>query len=396
MNVVGLMSGTSADGIDAVVVRIDGRPPALSVETLSFACLPFDAEQRARIFALFEPATGTVDRICRMNFALGEWFAAAALRAIEQAGLSPQEMDLIGSHGQTIYHAVDEGSPVKSTLQIGEAAVIAERTGITTVADFRVADVAAGGQGAPLVSYVDWLLLRHPTRVRAVQNIGGIANVTYLPAGDDPTGVMAFDTGPGNMLIDDAARRATDDRLTFDRDGELAAQGRVDQALLDELLAHPYLAQSPPKTTGRELFGASFGEQVWRRGKARSLGDEDIVATLTAFTAASIADAYRRFLPQQPDEAVLGGGGASNPALVRMLSQRLSPARVTTHEALGMSSDAKEAIAFAVLAYEAIHSRPGNLPGCTGARERVVLGKITAGKNYGRLMESVGRLVVGA
>lgn len=385
MNVVGLMSGTSADGIDAAVVRIEGRPPALSVEPLSFTCLPFDAEQQARIFALFEPVTGTVDRICQMNFALGEWFAAAALRAIEQAGLSPQEVALIGSHGQTIYHAVDEDSPVKSTLQIGEAAVIAERTGITTVADFRVADVATGGQGAPLVSYVDWLLLRHPTRARAVQNIGGIANVTYLPAGDDSVGVMAFDTGPGNMLIDDAARRATDGRLTFDRDGELAAQGRVDRALLDELLAHPYLAQSPPKTTGRELFGASFGEQVWKRGKAHGLDDEDIVATLSAFTAASIADAYRRFLPQQPDEAILGGGGANNPTLVHMLSQRLSPARVTTHETLGMSSDAKEAIAFAVLAYEAIHGRPGNLPGCTGAGSRAVLGKIAPGRNYERL-----------
>jgi anhydro-N-acetylmuramic acid kinase len=388
VKIIGLMSGTSADGIDAVVVHIEGRPPALSVEPLSFTCVPFDAGKRARIFALFDPTTGTVYHICRMNFALGEWFAAAALRAIEQAGLSPQDVDLIGSHGQTIYHAVDEGSPVKSTLQIGEAAVIAERTGITTVSDFRVADVAAGGQGAPLVSYVDWLLLRHPAHVRAVQNIGGIANVTYLPASDDPEGVLAFDTGPGNMLIDDAARRATGGRLTFDRDGELALRGQVDRALLDELLAHPYLAQPPPKTTGRELFGVSFGEQVWTRGKDRTLGDEDLVATLTAFTAASIADAYRRFLPRQPDEVILGGGGASNPALVGMLSQHLAPARVTTHEALGMSSDAKEAIAFAVLAYEAIHGRPGNLPGCTGARARAVLGKITAGENYGRLMKT--------
>ena len=179
------------------------------------------------------------------------------------------------------------------------------------------------------------------------------------------------------------------DRLTFDRDGALAAQGRVDRALLDELLAHPYLAQHPPKTTGRELFGTAFGERVWRRGKARGLGDEDIVATLTAFTAASIADAYRRFLPRQPVEVILGGGGASNATLVHMLVQRISPAQVTTHEALGISSDAKEAIAFAVLAYEAIHGRPGNLPGCTGARTRAVLGKVTAGKNYGRLLGSI-------
>jgi anhydro-N-acetylmuramic acid kinase len=182
-----------------------------------------------------------VDRICQMNFALGEWFAAAALRAIEEVRLSPGDVALIGSHGQTIYHAVGEDSPVKSTLQIGEAAVIAARTGITTVADFRVADVAAGGQGAPLVSYVDWLLLRHPTRARAVQNIGGVANVTYLPAGAGPAGVLAFDTGPGNMLIDYAASRATAGVETFDQDGTLAARGRVNETLLAELMAHPYL-----------------------------------------------------------------------------------------------------------------------------------------------------------
>jgi anhydro-N-acetylmuramic acid kinase len=209
--------------------------------------------------------------------------------------------------------------------------------------------------------------------------------VTYLPAGDDPTGVVAFDTGPGNVLIDDAARRASGGRLTYDRDGHLAAQGHVNQPLLAELLAHPYLAQPPPKTTGRELFSASFGEHVWTRGKSRGLHDADIVATLTAFTAASIADAYARFLPQQPDEVILGGGGASNPVLVRMLQQRLAPSRVTTHEALGLSSDAKEAIAFAVLAYETIHGRAGNLTTCTGAAFRAVLGKIVPGNNYGKL-----------
>jgi anhydro-N-acetylmuramic acid kinase len=421
MKVLGLMSGTSADGVDAALVEIDGAPPDLSVELLSFICVPFEAEQRARIFALFDPATGTVDRICHMNFALGEWFAAAALQAIGEAGLTPDEVALIGSHGQTIYHAMGEGSPVKSTLQLGEAAVIAARTGITTVADFRVADVAAGGQGAPLVSYVDWLLLRHPTRTRAVQNIGGIANVTYLPPDDPSTppldlrrdrsrqsiggrlrassdSVLAFDTGPGNMLIDDAAGRATAGAQTFDRDGALAAQGQVDEALLAELLAHPYLAPPPPKTTGREQFGAAFGAEVWARAEARRLRAEDVVATLTAFTAASIADAYHRFLPQMPDEVILGGGGANNPTLIAMLSQRLGSIRVTTHEALsrgsvrgapGFFSDAKEALAFAVLAYETIHGRPGNLPSCTGAARQVVLGKITPGANYRQLLGRV-------
>ena len=388
MKVIGLMSGTSADGVDAAVVEIRGAPPDLTVEVLSFAFVPFDADQRASIFGLFDPARGTVDRICRMNFALGEWFAAATLHAIEQAGLSPGDVALVGSHGQTIYHAVGADSPVKSTLQIGEAAVIAARTGITTVADFRVADVARGGQGAPLVSYVDWLLLRHPTLTRAVQNIGGIANVTYLPPGDNVTGVIAFDTGPGNMLIDDAAGRATAGAQAYDRDGALAAQGQVDQGLLAELLTHPYLGLPPPKTTGREQFGASFASEVWARATARGLGGEDVVATLAALTAASIADAYRRFLPNVPDEVILGGGGASNPVLVAMLRQRLAPARVIAHEAVGISSDAKEAVAFAVLAYEAIHGRPGNLPTCTGADSPAGLGKITPGANYAQLLHS--------
>ncbi len=382
MKVMGLISGTSADGIDAAVVEIQGAPPDLAVELLSFTFTPFDANQRERIFSLFDPATSRVDHICQMNFAIGEWFAAAALQAIGEAGLSPSDVALIGSHGQTIYHSVEAESPVKSTLQIGEAAVIAERTGITTVADFRVADVAAGGQGAPLVSYMDWLLLRHPGRTRAVQNIGGIANVTYLPPNDDLTRVLAFDTGPGNMLIDYAATRATAGTLTLDQDGRLAAAGSVDPALLARLMSHPYLAQPIPKTTGREQFGVQFGARTWDQARELGLSGADIVATLTAFTAASIADAYHRFLPAIPAEVFLAGGGANNPTLVAMLAKRLAPARVMTHQALGLDDDAKEAMAFAVLAYEAIHGRPGNLPACTGAAKQTILGKIAPGANY--------------
>jgi len=391
MNVLGLMSGTSADGVDAAIVTVDGAPPDLAVCMRSFTCVPFSAAQRERIFALFDPATGTVDRICEANFMLGEWFASAALRAIAEAGLATHEIDLIGSHGQTIYHAVGADAATRSTLQIGEAAVIAARTGVTTVADFRVADVAAGGQGAPLVSYVDWLLLRHPTIPRAVQNIGGIANVTYLPPGDDPDGVTAFDTGPGNMLIDDGATRATSGAQRYDRDGALAAAGAVDEALLAALMAHPYLSVSPPKTTGREQFGRAFGAQVWEKAAARGLSVEDILATLTAFTATSIADACRRYLPRAPEEVILGGGGADNPTLVRMLQEALVPSRVVTHEALGMSSKAKEAIAFAVLAYEALHGRPGNLPSCTGAGSYAVLGKIVPSRNYTQLLDRVSQ-----
>lgn len=387
MIVIGLMSGTSADGIDAAVVDIHGSPPDLSVKLLSFTCAPYTTEQRTQLFSLFDPTTGTVDRICQVNFALGEWFATAALAAAEKAGLSMDNVSLIGSHGQTIYHAVGADSPVRSTLQIGEAAVIVRRTGVTTVADFRVADVAAGGQGAPLVSYVDWLLLRHPTRARAVQNIGGIANVTYLPPGDDPAGVLAFDTGPGNMLIDYAASRATRGEQSLDRDGSLATQGQVDEALLAELLSHPFLLQAPPKTAGREQFGTWFGAQVWAQAQMRGLHSEDVVATLTALTAASIVDAYRRFLPQMPDEVILSGGGARNPVLVAMVRQQLAPKRLIAHEAVGVSGAAKEAVAFAVLAYEAVHGRPGNLPACTGAGSHAILGKIIPGANYRRLMQ---------
>jgi anhydro-N-acetylmuramic acid kinase len=382
------MSGTSADGIDAALTDITGAPPHLNARLILHTHIAFTSEQRAEIFALFEPATGSVDRICHMNFQLGEWFAAAALQAVAQANLKPTDIDLIGSHGQTIYHAVDADSPIKSTLQIGEAAVIAARTGITTVADFRVADVAAGGQGAPLISYIDWLLLRHESRCRAIQNIGGIANVTYLAPGDD-SAVIAFDTGPGNMLIDAAVNSATDGEQTYDEDGAWAASGKVDRALLAELMAHPFLSRRPPKTTGREQFGVHYANELWSRAQSQGISDADLVATLTAFTAESIADAYRRFLPQMPDEVILGGGGAKNPILLALLREALDPIAVTTHEALGIPDDAKEALAFAVLAYETLHGRAGNLPNCTGASRRTVLGKITLGANCQSLVRTM-------
>ncbi len=376
MIVVGLMSGTSVDGIDAAVCQVEGAPPELRTELLGFSKADFEPGLRSRIFQAFSPRSGTVDLICRLNFEIGEVFAQAALRAIEEANLTPDSVHLIGSHGQTIYHL--PGGLMPSTLQIGEAAVIAERTGITTIADFRVADMAAGGQGAPLVSYVDYLLFGHAVKTRAVQNIGGIANVTLLPAGCSHAEVLAFDTGPGNMLIDHAVRRATGGQLRYDRDGQLASQGRVDEGLLGELMSHAFLTRSPPKTTGREEFGSPFGDRVWQRAKDHSMADQDIVATLTAFTARSIAHAYCCFLPPV-EEVILGGGGGHNPVLRQMIMRDLAPARVLMHEDFGFSSDAKEALAFAVLAYEAWHGRPGNLPSATGASRRVVLGKISQG-----------------
>ena len=400
MIVVGLISGTSADGIEAAVVELGGAPPALSWRLLKHQHASFAPALRDEILACFRPEHGTVDRLCALNFQIGETFARAALDVIASADLRADQVDLIGSHGQTLWH-IPAGVDA-STLQLGEAAVIAERTGITTVSNFRTRDMAAGGQGAPLVPLLDVLLLSHATLTRAAQNIGGIGNVTYLP----PTNVhrqdaegaeknqnnslrslrlrgetmpFAFDTGPGNMLIDYAASRATNGALAFDRDGVLAARGRVDETILRELMQEPFLRAQPPKTTGRELFGAQYGAPVWERAKTRGRGDEDIVATLTAFTAHSIAQAYRDFLPQMPDEVIVSGGGALNPVLMRMLRDLLAPARVATSDELGLPSEAKEAIAFAVLAYETWFQRAGNVPAATGARHPVILGSLTPG-----------------
>lgn len=378
MIVIGLMSGTSADGIDAAVVRLDGEPPGLQWEVLSHLHQDHDPHLRSEIFACFRPETGSVDRLCRLNFALGKAFAEAALAAAQKAGIEKDEISLIGSHGQTLWHEppVNKNN-IGSTLQLGEPALIAEMTGAPVVSNFRTRDMAAGGHGAPLVPLVDWLLLTHPARVRAAQNLGGIGNVTYLPARAEPGDVLAFDTGPGNMLIDDAVRRASGDALTFDKDGELASQGQVDRILLEELLNDPYFSAPPPKTTGREHFGSQLGAEIWKRAAALGLSEADIIATLTALTAESIARAYRDFLPSFPEEVILSGGGAYNHTLKTMLAERLRPARLLTSDETGIPIDAKEALAFAVLAYETWHHRPGNLPGATGARHPVILGSIT-------------------
>jgi len=400
MIVVGLMSGTSADGVDAAVVRLDGAPPRLDWELLAHSHLPHPDQVRAEIFACFRPESSSVDRLCSLNFALGEVFAGAALEAIHAAGLKPADVDLIGSHGQTLWHVppgaggagvppgaggagVPPGAAERaSTLQIGEAAVIVERTGIPVVSNFRTRDMAAGGQGAPLVPLADWLLFSDPRLTRAAQNIGGIGNVTYLPPVSDRAstaqGVFAFDTGPGNMLMDDAARRASQGALEYDRDGALAAQGHCDHELLESLLADAYFEAAPPKTTGRERFGAQLGAQIWQTGKERGLSAADMLATLTAFTVESIARAYRRFLPVFPDEVIISGGGAYNPTLKMMLAECLAPARLLTSAELGIPADAKEALAFAVLAYETWHGRPGNIPAATGASHPVILGTLTS------------------
>ncbi|HEY3366850.1 MAG TPA: anhydro-N-acetylmuramic acid kinase [Symbiobacteriaceae bacterium] len=371
--VIGLMSGTSVDGIDAALVRIQGGGAGVVVHLEHFLTVPFDPTVRSAIFTLFRPETAAVDVLCRANFALGELFARAALALMAEAGVHPDQVDLIGSHGQTVWHepagAPWGGITVPSTLQVGEPAVIAERTGVVTVADFRVRDIAAGGQGAPLVPYLDYCLLRSDRLNRVTQNIGGIGNATYLPAGCTAKEMVAFDTGPGNMVVD--ALSAALFGRPFDSDGAIAAAGRVDEPLLAELLAHPYLRQQPPKTTGRELFGVQFAQNLIARAGIRPA---DLVTTATAFTARSIADAYRRFLGPV-NEVIVGGGGARNPTLMKMLADALPGVRVVTHEAVGINSDAKEAIAFALLANDCILGLPTNISGATGGHP-AVLGKV--------------------
>ena len=378
MIVIGLMSGTSVDAIDVAVMRLEGSPPSLAWEVLGHSHRALDSELRTEIFACFRPETGSVERLCRLNFALGRVFGAAALDAVHNAGLSMAEIDLIGSHGQTLWHDPPVNSDTGSTLQLGEPAIIAEMTGVPVVSNFRTRDMAAGGHGAPLVPLADWLLLSHPTNIRVAQNIGGISNVTYLPAiNDSKKGVVAFDIGPGNMLIDEAARLATDGAWNYDRDGILAAKGRVDESLLADWLAEPFFQQQPPRTTGRELFGTQRAAEYWSQASLRKLSPNDIVATLTALTARSIEHAYRTFLPSLPNEVIISGGGALNRTLMAMLSEHLAPADVTTSDKYGLNIEAKEAVAFAVLAYETWHKRPGNIPAATGASREVVLGSIT-------------------
>lgn len=382
-HVIGLMSGTSGDGVDAALVRIEGtlgEGEKPRVTLLAHLTEPYAPEFRRRLFALFDPATARVDEICRMNVELAAAFAGAARAVADAAGLPLAEVDFIGSHGQTIHHLPPRRRGERgSTLQIGEPAVLAELTGLPVVSNFRARDMAAGGQGAPLVPFADWVILGRLGRRLAVQNIGGIGNVTVLPPTDRPEDVIAFDTGPGNMVIDAVARRASGGRLAMDVDGAMGAAGRADEVWVDRLLAHPYFALEPPKSTGREEFGEPYAERLWAEGTARGLRPEDIVATATLLTARSIADQYRRYvLPHGPlDAVVLGGGGAHNPTLVAHLRRLLHPVPVHTHEAYGIPCDAKEAVAFALLAWAAWCGVPANLPSVTGAEAPRILGTIT-------------------
>jgi anhydro-N-acetylmuramic acid kinase len=384
--VVGLISGTSVDGIDAAVLDITQQDDALLVELLGYVESSIDETLRQRIHALFDPEQSRIDEVCEVNVLLGEAFAGAAALALRQSGA---RADLIASHGQTVWHEVAPGH-TRSTLQLAEPSVIAERLGVTTLADFRPRDIAAGGQGAPLASWGDALLFGQDTLSRAVQNIGGIANVTWIPPGGQWEAMLAFDTGPGNVLIDRAAWRISGGMQPYDAGGALAAAGRVHDALLSELLDHPYFRVQPPKSTGRELFGAQFVDPIIERSSVIGLSPSDVVATLTAFTAHSIVDQYRRFLPGRPDQVVVGGGGSRNPVLMRLLSELLDPSQIRLHEEFGLPSLGREAVYFALMGHEALHGRANTVPSCTGAAHPVVMGKLVPGANYRSLMARVG------
>lgn len=366
--VVGLMSGTSLDGISAAVARFVPGVDHISAELLGFRSVAYSREQRERLLRALEGASPS--EYCRLNFELGAWLADAAVAVLADAGVSRGDVSAIASHGQTVWH-----EPGHSTWQFGEPAVIAERTGIGVVSDFRVRDVAAGGQGAPLVPIADALLFHDVQRWRALQNLGGIGNVTIVPPGGALEGVRAFDTGPGVGVIDGVTRMLVPE-LPFDVDGALAKRGRPCEPVVRELLSEPYFASPPPKSTGRELFTRAYMERLIAMCRARgSASTEDIVATAVALTAESIADAFRRFIPEPVSEVVVSGGGARNPALVDAIAERIAPAVVARFDDLFFDGEAKEAVAFALMGYLFVEGRSGNVPGATGARGRRLLGK---------------------
>lgn len=379
---IGLMSGTSADGIDAAAVELAGCGTDTKVRQLGFVTVPFSDETRRRILAVAGGESMDSRELCLMNFYLGGLFADACEAVCRESGLKSADVDFVGSHGQTVWHEPKPvpylNTNVRATLQIGEASVIAERLGCPVVSDFRVRDLAAGGLGAPLVPYTEYLLYRDETYNVALQNIGGIGNITLLPAGGTLADTLAFDTGPGNMVMDALAARMTGGKARYDAGGKLASAGRVSETLLAYLIGNDaYLRLPPPKTTGREYYGAKFVDALQARGRALNISDADILATATRYTAESIRIAVEDFCPVRPDRLIVGGGGSRNPILMSDIADALPGCRVMTNEDLGLDSDSKEAVAFAVLANEALHGRCNNAPSATGAAHPVVMGKIS-------------------
>ncbi|MDA1000010.1 MAG: anhydro-N-acetylmuramic acid kinase [bacterium] len=384
---VGLMSGTSADGVDAALCRIaPGRIPM--VELLGFHARPYPKDLRARVLlAGGEPGLGTAE-ICSLHREVGEVFAEAAIALIAESGAVPDQVDFIASHGQTIRHLPEggagaHGALLPSTLQIGDAAIIAERTGCTVVADFRSRDIAAGGTGAPLTPWAHGQLFGKENEMAAFLNLGGIANITLIPP-RGAEGMTGFDTGPANMLLDALMEKTTGGAERFDRGGARAKKGAVHEAVLRELLRHPYLSKAPPKSTGRETFGAGFLNSALESLEREGASPEDQMATLTDFSAECAARAIREFFPrdQTVSEVIAGGGGVHNETLMAFLREKLSPLPVVGSAERGFPPDSIEAIAFALLGWAALSGIPANVPAATGAKRQVILGNITPGRNH--------------
>jgi len=377
------MSGTSADAIDIALTKISGAPPNLKSELLNHTTIPYSPQLQKEILRVAEQNPITAGDLSQLNFRLGQAYAEATLQACKKFRISPKKIDLLGSHGQTIFHQGSpvpyQGRPTASTLQIGEPAIIAARTGITTVADFRPADIALGGQGAPLVPYADYLLYRHPKLGRVSLNLGGIANITLLPANCKPSQVFAFDTGPANMLIDALVQHFTHDRHRYDKNAQLAMQGRSIPALINALMKDPYLKQRPPKSTGREYYGKAYVAKLLTLARKHQAHPNDAIRAATIFTALSIVDSLNRFvLPKHKiAQLIVSGGGAKNPLILAQLSAALPKIEVLPSSQLNVPTEAKEAYAFALMANETFHQRPSSLPSATGAKRPAILGKIS-------------------
>ena len=377
---VGLMTGTSSDAVDAVLVRFRGLDLVTTHAIEAYRESTLEPVLRREILQVAAAETLAPERLIRLDHALGERYAAAVLELLAGAGRSPRDVDAIGMHGQTVRHVPRAaGAGQALTLQLGSAAVLAERTGIAVVSDFRSRDTAAGGEGAPLVPRVDWWLFASERESRVLLNLGGMANATYLPKGGAVEELVGFDTGPGNAVLDGLMGLRVPGSA-FDEGGRAAARGRVSVALLDELLSDPFFDQPPPRSTGRERFGVGYAAALRTRGLALGLSDDDVLATAVALTAESVAQAMRRFLaPRGVDAVYASGGGVRNATLMRMLAERLAPVPLSTSDGLGVDAASKEALAFAFLAHQTLCGVPGNVPTATGASRPVVLGHLTPG-----------------
>lgn len=379
MKIIGLMSGTAVDGIDAVLIEVSGQETDLKVQLLAGKTFAYPEELRAKILAVCSGKPIPLDELASLDDAIALSFAQAA----QQIQSQQSSAELIGSHGQTVYHRpplMEEANKrLGYSLQIGRGELIADLTGIKTISNFRAADIAVGGEGAPLVPKVDACLLSNPSKIRAIQNIGGIGNVTYLPPNQKlnwQQQICGWDTGPGNALLDLAVARLTNGSQTYDHNGQWAAQGTPHQQLVAQWLQHAFFQQPPPKSTGRELFGKDYLNQCWQDMDRAQLNDSDRLATLTELTVASIVQSYEQFLPQMPDEVLLCGGGSRNSYLRQRLQAKLTSAKISTTDQSGIDGNFKEAIAFAILAYWRITSIPGNLPQVTGANRAMLLGDV--------------------